>query len=165
MPATFKEYEGADDDAKITAWIADVLDDADALPHDTLHENLKSGVVLCNLVNVIQPNSVKKVSKLPSPFPQRENVRAFIEAVRAIGVPDAENFDTDDLFEGRNMRQVTLCLVSLGRKLHDVEGYDGATWVKHAVRKLGNSDGKKFEVKEDALWGKSNAEYVATRHN
>lgn len=35
------------------------------------------------------------------PFPQRENIKAFNDAVRELGVPDAENFQTDDLFESR----------------------------------------------------------------
>jgi hypothetical protein len=33
------------------------------------------------------------------PFPQRENIKAFTDAARDLGVPDAENFETGDLFE------------------------------------------------------------------
>ena len=37
---------------------------------------------------------------------QRENIKAFIDGSREIGVPDIYNFDTSDLFEEKNMRQV-----------------------------------------------------------
>jgi hypothetical protein len=31
------------------------------------------------------------------PFPQRENIKAFIDAARQLGVPDRDNFDTSDV--------------------------------------------------------------------
>ena len=39
----------------------------------------------------------------------------FQAAIRKYGVPDEEIFQTADLFERRNIRQVTLCLLALGR--------------------------------------------------
>ena len=35
---------------------------------------------------------------------------------RLCGVPDAENFDTGDLFDGSNMKQALICLHSLARR-------------------------------------------------
>ena len=40
------------------------------------------------------------------PFSQRENIKAFTDAAATLGVPDRENFTTEDLFEGRNLPQV-----------------------------------------------------------
>jgi hypothetical protein len=37
---------------------------------------------------------------------QRENVKAFIDGARALGLADRDNFDTADLFDEKNMRQV-----------------------------------------------------------
>ena len=164
MPPAYTEYEGADDEAKARRWVEDVL--SQELEGESTHEALKSGVALCQLANKLREGAVKKISKLPSPFPQRENVRAFIEAARSLGVPEAELFDTDDLFEARNMRQVMICLASLGRVAHTVDGYDGPTWQKpvNAKAYAGKKDAQ-YEVKDDALWGKTNGEYVATRHN
>jgi len=42
-------------------------------------------------------------------------------------VPEHENFETGDLFEASNMKQVLICLLSLGRHSEDVAGYDGPT--------------------------------------
>ena len=36
-----------------------------------------------------------------------ENVQSFINAAKSYGVPDAEMFLTPDLFEGRNLSQVS----------------------------------------------------------
>ena len=47
-------------------------------------EALSSGVVLCALANAIRPGVVRhKVSKSKMPFPQRENVNAFVDGARA----------------------------------------------------------------------------------
>ena len=47
-------------------------------------EALSSGVVLCALANAIRPGVVRhKVSKSKMPFPQRENVNAFVGGARA----------------------------------------------------------------------------------
>ena len=41
--------------------------------------------------------------------------KAFLAAIKKYGVPDEEVFQTPDLFEGRNIPQVTLSLYSLAR--------------------------------------------------
>ena len=46
-----------------------------------------------------------------------ENVQSFINAAKSYGVPDAEMFLTPDLFEARNIPQVSLCIFSLGDRI------------------------------------------------
>ena len=41
-----------------------------------------------------------------------ENVKAFCDNVRLLGVPDCENFETGDLFEANNMKQVIISINS-----------------------------------------------------
>ena len=43
-----------------------------------------------------------------------ENVQSFLTAAKKYGVPDEEVFQTPDLFEARNIPQVSLCIFSLG---------------------------------------------------
>ena len=98
-------------------------------------------------------------------------------------MPDSENFNTDDLFDQRNVKQVLVCLFSLGRQCYTVPGFQGpalgrcgtAVACSAPVRpdsesaatrrpekaNLGASNGSKFEVKADALWGKGNAQFKA----
>eukprot|EP01052_Picozoa_sp_SAG31_P025158 SAG31_NODE_2191_length_6228_cov_2.962806_2_plen_136_part_00 len=67
-------------------WIEDVLNTP--LPDGNLGDVLKSGVHLCELINKLHPNTIPRVSRKATPFPQRENIKAFTEAVRKFGVPD-----------------------------------------------------------------------------
>ena len=54
---------------------------------------MKDGVLLCELVNKVKPDHIRKVSKSKMPFPQRENIKNFTDAVRDVfNVPDRDNF-------------------------------------------------------------------------
>lgn len=83
---------------------------------DNLYEVLKDGVLLCKLVNSIQEGSVKKVNQTTMAFKCMENINAFLEAVKKLGVPSQETFQTIDLWERQNLYSVVTCLQSLGRK-------------------------------------------------
>lgn len=113
--------------ALLRDWIAEVTGRQLPVESDDLSAELKSGVVLCTLLNAISPGSVPKIQDVSMPFPQRENIKAFTEGARALGVPEHENFETNDLFEASNMKQVLICLLSLGRRSGDVSGYLGPT--------------------------------------
>lgn len=68
------------------------------------------------LINKLQPKSVPKITTKGGGFALRENVNAFCNAARKYGVPDSELFQTVDLFEQKNIPQVTLTIHSLGRQ-------------------------------------------------
>ena len=40
-----------------------------------------------------------QINKSTMPFAQRENISAFCDAARSLGVKDINNFTADDLFE------------------------------------------------------------------
>ena len=90
-----------------------------------LHEWLKSGERLCELVNTIRPNSVKKIARTTKPFQQMENIAAYLRAVASLGVPAFDAFMTVDLWEGGGMRAVVRNLHSLGRVAQNVDGFEG----------------------------------------
>lgn len=48
-----------------------------------------------------------------------ENINAFLEAAKAMGVPAQETFQTVDLWERQNLNSVVICLQSLGRKVNN----------------------------------------------
>ena len=54
-----------------------------------------------------------------------ENVQSFLAAAKKYGVPDEEVFQTPDLFEARNIPQVSLCIFSLGRATQNHPEYTG----------------------------------------
>ena len=48
-----------------------------------MSEALRSGVLLCELANALRPGTVPRVSRAAAPFPQRENIAAFVAAARS----------------------------------------------------------------------------------
>jgi len=99
-------------------WIKSIID-ADfnvAGDMDNFYEVLKDGQVLCKLVNSIKPGIIKKVNQSQMAFKCMENINAFLEAARELGVPAQETFQTVDLWERQNLNSVVICLQSLGRK-------------------------------------------------
>jgi len=95
------------------------------IPRDQPFEKvLKDGILICELINVLQPGSVKRIQKKGSNFQLMENIAAYQKAVKKYGVPEEEIFQTADLFEARNIKQVMLSLYCLGRIAQN-KGYDG----------------------------------------
>ncbi|KAK2181590.1 hypothetical protein NP493_391g02013 [Ridgeia piscesae] len=108
---------------EILDWIEAVV--GAQVPRDQPFEKvLKDGVILCNLMNKIVPGSVKRINKKGSNFVLMENHAAFQKAVKAYGVPEEDIFQTVDLFEARNVKQVVKSLMALARTCQ-AKGYTG----------------------------------------
>ena len=118
MPPRNKEQE-----AEVLAWIEAVI--GEKLPPGNYEDILKDGVVLCKLANKLAPGSVKKIQAKGTNFQLMENVQRFQAAIKQYGVPQEEIFQTADLFERRNIPQVTLCLYALGRITQKHPEYNG----------------------------------------
>ena len=123
--AAQKASSAGDTTEQARRWVADVTGSA---VDGELGEALKSGVLLCEVVNAIKPGHIKKIAQSKMPFPQRENIKAFTDAARDVfRVPDRDNFETGDLFEQTNMKQVVICILAVGRASGSVAGYSGPT--------------------------------------
>lgn len=83
---------------------------------DSIQEKLKDGVILCNLINYLQPGSVKKINTSKMAFKQMENIGNYLDATYLYGVNKNDSFQTVDLYEGQNMASVITELHALGRK-------------------------------------------------
>ena len=66
-------------------------------------------------MNKLKPGCIAKITTKGGGFALRENVSLFTNAARAYGVPDNELFQTVDLFEKKNIPQVTMAIHALGR--------------------------------------------------
>lgn len=76
---------------------------------------LRSGEVLCNLMNILRPGSVTSITPgTGNQMKVRENISKFIRACREFGVRESDLFTSVDLFEGKNVAACLNCVYSLG---------------------------------------------------
>ncbi|KAK3252307.1 hypothetical protein CYMTET_38395 [Cymbomonas tetramitiformis] len=93
---------------------------------------LKSGVLLCSLLNGIKPGTVKKVNKQKMPFMQMENINSYLEGCKALGMPPSDMFMTVDLYEAKNVAAVVDNVISLARVANS-KGFSGAAMACEAA--------------------------------
>ncbi|USP81654.1 hypothetical protein yc1106_08928 [Curvularia clavata] len=99
---------------EVRIWIEDTL--GERLPAGDLLDALKDGTVLCRLVNLAVPNSVK-FKKSQMPFIQMENISHFLRACEQppLSMPAHDRFLTVDLYESKDPAQVLQCLSAFSR--------------------------------------------------
>jgi len=116
--------------AQAQAWIEAVTGQRFA---GSFHESLKSGVLLCKLLNTIKPGSVKNINNMTMPFSQRENIANYLKGCSDLGMKEVDKFVTQDLFEGDNLVVVIDNIFALGAMSQKVPGFRGPyLGVKHA---------------------------------
>jgi len=124
------------------AWLAEVLKYKDASDPDiatlvevaTMEEVckvLKDGRVLCKVINILYPGTIKKINKIDnpnSPFKkskENENISNYLKACEdKAGCQKGDLFQTVDLYECDNIPVVVDGIYSLGRKTHKHENQE-----------------------------------------
>eukprot|EP00930_Biecheleria_cincta_P007709 TRINITY_DN108969_c0_g1_i1.p1 TRINITY_DN108969_c0_g1~~TRINITY_DN108969_c0_g1_i1.p1 ORF type:complete len:290 (-),score=61.93 TRINITY_DN108969_c0_g1_i1:267-1136(-) len=102
----------SNNEAEVVQWIEQIV--LCQRGEQPVGEWLKSGVLLCNLVNNIRPGLVRTVNQQAAPFKQMENIRNFLHAARELGLEESSMFDTIDLYEEKNLDSVIKCIYALG---------------------------------------------------
>ena len=93
---------------------------------ESLHEWLKSGVILCRLLNTMKPGSVPTPSESKIAFKQRENIGAYLDACqRRFSIHGGSLFQTVDLYEEKDMNIVVTSIHYLAKSVAKREGYSG----------------------------------------
>ncbi|KAI1286654.1 B lymphocyte-induced maturation protein 1 -like protein [Halotydeus destructor] len=96
----------------LRGWIEGVL--MEQLPEGSIELVLKSGIVLCRLMNKLASKLVSKIDITDSDV---DNISKFLEAAKKLGVDDSDIFQIDDLLKQRNTARVICCLMTL-RKIY-----------------------------------------------
>jgi len=78
--------------------------------------SLKSGIILCNFLNALKPNSVPRINNSKMPFKEMENIDAYLKSCTSLGIPSQYLFMTVDLYEGKNLNQVVQNVIALKRQ-------------------------------------------------
>ena len=138
--------KGSSEEASAKIWIGALLNiELEAGP---LQQQLRSGEMLCEMVNVVSPGLIEKVARaeLLALMPEsrrnarmRENIGLFVDACAELGVPQRDLFLTAELFEGKNWKSVLRAIHSLARRAHaDIPGFHGP---HIGIRKSGGGNG------------------------
>lgn len=101
-------------DAQAQEWIESLLG-VKFPPGEAYEDVLRDGSVLCRLINKLAPGSVKKINETGADFKLMENINNFQKALKVYGVPDIDVFQTVDLWERKDISQVTNTIFALGR--------------------------------------------------
>ena len=75
---------------------------------------LKDGTLLCQLINRLQPGSVKKINTMKAPFKQMENIAWFLKGCEGYGLMTQDLFQVNDLYENQNPYIIVDNLFALG---------------------------------------------------
>eukprot|EP00435_Cladocopium_sp_Y103_P030649 s1754_g7.t1 len=113
-----KSKRSANNEQDVVQWIEAIVGSVKG--DTTVAEWLKSGIILCNLVNAIQPGLIRTVNQQNVPFKQMENITKFLNAARDLGLPESSMFDTPDLYEEKNVDSVITCIYALGGAVQTV---------------------------------------------
>ncbi|CAL0320851.1 unnamed protein product [Lupinus luteus] len=119
--AAFRRYDAAGWLRKLVGIVA-----AKELPAEPSEEEfrlgLRSGIILCNVLNKVQPGAVPKVVESPidsalipdgaplSAFQYFENVRNFLVGIKEIGIP---TFEASDLEQGGKSARIVNTVLAL----------------------------------------------------
>ncbi|KAI5702737.1 muscle-specific protein 20 [Diaphorina citri] len=104
-------------DKEAQAWIETVT--GQKFPAGVLYEDaIKDGQILCHLINKLKPGSVAKINSSGGQFKFMENINNFQKAIKDYGVADIDVFQTVDLYEKKDIAQVTNTIYALGRETY-----------------------------------------------
>ncbi|KAJ3324912.1 Muscle-specific protein 20 [Boothiomyces sp. JEL0866] len=109
-------------EAQARAWLEEVIGESSGNA-PFIDYYLKDGVVLCKAVLKIIPNAgIPKPNVSKMPFKQMENINNFLQAMDKLGVPKHDQFQTIDLYEGKNPGAVVDGIFAFARHAHK-KGY------------------------------------------
>lgn len=113
-----------DFELRVAKWI-EVAVGEKLLDATDLYVSLRTGVVLCTLINSIVPGTIKKFARTPThQLAEADNIQLYLKACWALGVPSGDFFIVSDLHQKKSMPQVIQNIVSLSRVAASL-GYQG----------------------------------------
>jgi len=139
-----------EDERLVAGWIHAVTGDAQAQAaaqgECSLHVALETGEALCDLVNAVWPGRIIGILRGDvKPHKRISNVTRFLRACSDLGIGDQNIFTPSDLAEGKNLRNVVRCLLTLGASVPEPPDYAGPRLedgLEPTMEKAGTSSGE-----------------------
>lgn len=119
----------------IVKWIEAVLEEK--LPSKDLHESLKSGIILCRLLNKIKPGLIRKYNTRAIALMEMENIKLFLEGCWKLGIPSSCLFICSDLYKARGMNEVLNNLEAVSKVAARMKEYKGPVLEIHERERPG----------------------------
>lgn len=91
-------------EAEVKQWISQV--DGKSFGSMSLVQGLKTGVRLCQFINILFPGTVKEINTGSMPFFHRDNISKYLDGCKRLGVNLFDLFDTQDLYDEKNPANV-----------------------------------------------------------
>lgn len=104
-------------------WIFAIL--GEPVPNAPFENILQDGTVLCRLMNKLSPGIVPKINTSGGQFKMMENINNFLNAIKEYGVPIQDLFQTADLYEKKQLSQISTTLFALGRATYMHPEWEG----------------------------------------
>ncbi|CDH49786.1 related to ser thr protein kinase [Lichtheimia corymbifera JMRC:FSU:9682] len=86
---------------------------------DQLSHVLRDGIVLCKLLNILRPGTVRNIGQKDLSFVKMDNIVRFLHGARQLGLEESQLFEATDLFEGKNLTPVLYTILVLAQYKQD----------------------------------------------
>uniref|UniRef100_A0A6B2KXP6 Calponin-homology (CH) domain-containing protein n=1 Tax=Arcella intermedia TaxID=1963864 RepID=A0A6B2KXP6_9EUKA len=104
--------------------VMDWIEDMTGEEVDYFWHCLKSGRLLCMIINAVFPGKLK-INPPGIGLNERDNIQRFIKMCETLGVKQQDLFDVNDLHTNKNPVAVLYCIISLAKKLEFMPSYEG----------------------------------------
>ncbi|XP_070504958.1 muscle-specific protein 20-like [Chironomus tepperi] len=92
---------------------------------DTFELSLRNGVLLCKLMNKLNPGTIQKINISGGDYKMMDNISQFQRAVQHWGVPEVDLFNANDLYDQKNIALVTQTIFAIGRACYKHPEFKG----------------------------------------
>ncbi|XP_054263256.1 muscle-specific protein 20-like [Macrosteles quadrilineatus] len=101
-------------EAEAQAWIEAVI--GQRFPPGVPYAHaLRDGIILCKLMSCLQPGLITRINTQGGDYKMMDNINQFHKACAKFGVQDVDMFQTVDLWEFKNINNVTKTIYAIGR--------------------------------------------------
>ncbi|KAE9548164.1 hypothetical protein FO519_008625 [Halicephalobus sp. NKZ332] len=95
-----------DVEREVISWI-EVVTKKFAPPEKEIPEWLKDGVILCEILDNVLPNTlIRKINRKKSQFSSAENITNFLDSAKKAEIPDICLFELSDLLDEKDIGKV-----------------------------------------------------------
>ncbi|KAK5576477.1 hypothetical protein RB653_007621 [Dictyostelium firmibasis] len=115
-------------EVELMIWIEKVIGEKLKFPDDLI-ESLRSGIVLCKLLNSLIPGTIKNINtSRDTALHHMENIGLYLKACWIVGIQSSDLFVSSDLYLRKNVNAVIQNLLAIARAAHTLDNYKGPSF-------------------------------------